>query len=69
MMPKDQKNIITLMGSTGQRFTVATRHLTLAVMKYILKQSDPSEALIKTKLHESLSYIPITKKIIDLIVL
>jgi hypothetical protein len=54
MIPKDQKNITTLKGSTGQLFTAATWHLTPAVVKYKnLEKSDPSEALIKTKLHEN----------------
>jgi hypothetical protein len=40
--------------STGQLFTAATRHLTPAVVKYKnLEESDPSEALITTELHEN----------------
>jgi hypothetical protein len=35
-------------------FTAATQHLTPAVVKYkIWKQSDPSEVLTTTKLHEN----------------
>jgi hypothetical protein len=48
IIPKDQKNITTLKGSTGQLCTAATQHLTHAVVvnKY-LEKSDPSEALKK----------------------
>jgi hypothetical protein len=30
MIPKDQKNITTLKGSTGQHFTAATQYLSIA---------------------------------------
>jgi hypothetical protein len=40
--------------STGQNLTAATHHLTPSVVTYkVWKQSDPSEALITTKLHEN----------------